>query len=711
MLLGIKMNWFSKLPIILMMVFFLFFGSKEVKSQMLEPVKWELSTANTENDGEYILIFKAKIDDGWKVYANDISDGVPIKTDILFDTLVGFELVGGVQQLGRVEGPEYEPLFEKDLKWFKKKAVFRQTIKILDPSATIKGYLEYMTCDATQCLAPTEVPFEYSLKGGSFQSTGISINENGEEVGENQEKGSSGIEFNYDWPNKFEEKGVNQNLWGFLIAGILSGLLALLTPCVFPMIPLTVSFFTKSSSTRAKGLSNALIYALSIIIIFLSLGFAITMIFGPDKLNEMASNNYFNLIFFVVFIFFALSFFGVFELTLPSKLVNKTDSMSDKGGLIGIFFMAFTLVLVSFSCTAPIVGTLLVLIADSGAFWAPLMGLLGFSLALAIPFALFAAFPGWLNSLPKSGGWLNTVKVSLGFVEVALAFKFLSVADLAYHWNFLTRDIFLALWIIIALLWGMYLIGKLRFANDPEIGHVSVTRLFFGIMAFAFGIYMVPGLWGAPVKLLSGIAPPQHYQEFSLGPTQFKIIQIEKSIAEISEHLNPTEKINENKFADLIPKSVLNVGECPHELPCEFDLQRGMIEARHQNKPLLVDFTGWSCVNCRKMEDNVWSNPKVWEIINEKYILISLYVDDKNSLPEQYWKSSYTNKEVKSIGKLWSNLQREWFNINSQPYYVLMGHDYTPLVWPQGYTPSVDDYVEYLENGVTAFEENQLASK
>ena len=691
--------------------------------QIFEPVKWEVSYSSTDVEGEYIIIFKAEIDENWKVYGNDIKDGGPIRTDILFEDIKGYRKIGGVEQLGRKEGPAYDPQFDMDLTWFKKKAVFRQTVKVTSGQATVKGFLEFMTCDDVKCLPPDEVPFEFVLKGSkaSTQTTDPSTDtdtdtgevtdtdtetDNGDDPDETVTENTEG-----DGPNTggaSSESGKSANLWGYLLLGIGGGLLALLTPCVFPMIPLTVSFFTKSSSTRRKGLMNAITYALSIILIFIGLGFIITLGFGPSALNAMASSNVFNVAFFVIFIIFAISFFGAFEITLPSRFVNNADAMSEKGGLIGIFFMAFTLVLVSFSCTMPIIGSLLVLIADSGAFWAPLMGLLGFSLALAIPFALFAAFPGWLNNLPKSGGWLNTVKVSLGFVELALAFKFLSVADLAYHWNFLTRDIFIAIWIIIAILLGVYLLGRLRFPGEPPVEHVGITRLFLAIASFAFAIYMVPGMWGAPVKMLSGLAPPQHYQEFSLHNIQFKLRQMESQLAELKEGDDESIK-HSTELAGFLPPDVINIGHCPHELSCYFDLDRGLAEAKRTNKPLLLDFTGWSCVNCRKMEDHIWSQDKVWAAINSKYVLVSLYVDDKSSLPEEFQVSKYTGNRVRTVGKLWSDLQRKWYNSNSQPYYVVLDHDLNKVIDPIGYTPNADNYLQYLNAGVDAFNQRQLA--
>ena len=437
----------------------------------------------------------------------------------------------------------------------------------------------------------------------------------------------------------FKEKEKDNSLWGFLLAGLGSGFLALLTPCVFPMIPLTVSFFTKGTKDRKKGLMNALTYALSIVVIFLGLGFLITYAVGPKCAECNGDSNIFNVAFFVIFIIFAISFFGAFEITLPSRFVNRVDSMSDQGGLIGIFFMAFTLVLVSFSCTAPIVGTMLVLIADSCQFWAPLMGLLGFSLALAIPFALFAAFPGWLSSLPKSGSWLNTVKVCLGFIELALAFKFLSVADLAYHWGFLTQGYFLIHLDHLCHLVGGVPHWQIAFQRRTCLGKRFHSPFVFWGIALAFAVYMIPGLWGAPVKLLSGIAPPSHYQEFTLNPIQYKMRQLEEKVDEVALAVNVPENKQAGEQAYLIPEEVINVGDCPHELPCYFDLDRGMAEAKRTGKPVLVDFTGWGCVNCRKMEDMVWSDPRIWELINDKYILVSLYVDDKSEFPDEFKKA------------------------------------------------------------------------
>jgi len=446
------------------------------------------------------------------------------------------------------------------------------------------------------------------------------------------------------------------------------------------MIPLTVSFFTKQSKTRAKGIRNALIYAASIIVIYVSLGLAITLILGPDALNAMASNGIVNLTFFFIFVVFAISFFGGFEIRLPNKWLNASDRASDKGGLIGIFFMAFTLSLVSFSCTGPIIGSLLVQAAVIGDVTGPAIGMFGFALALAMPFALFAAFPGWLNSLPKSGGWLNSVKVVLGFIELALAMKFLSSVDLAYHWGFLTREVFIAFWIVIFSLLGFYLLGKLRFPHDSEQKHTSISGLLFGILVFSFVVYLIPGMWGAPLKLISGFPPPAFYTE-----------------GWSSQISNPGVSQSNTVIAD-------NEFHCPHNLNCFHDYEEGMAYAKEVNKPVILDFTGWSCVNCRKMEDNVWSDKTVLNLLSNEYILISLYVDDKTKLPEsEQYISPTTGKKIKTIGNKWSDFQTTKYKTNSQPYYVLLNHSGQQLAPVKGYDTSIEGYVEFLKLGLYKF--------
>ena len=458
-------------------------------------------------------------------------------------------------------------------------------------------------------------------------------------------------------------------------------------PCIYPMIPLTVSFFTKKTGSRAKGIQSAIIYGLSIIVIYVALGLLITLIFGASALNEAASSATFNLLFFVMLIIFAVSFLGAFEITLPSSLVNKMDEKSNRSGFVGLFFMAFTLALVSFSCTGPIIGTLLVDAVSKGSYLGPAVGMLGFSSALAIPFTLFAIFPSWLKEMPKSGGWLNTVKVSLGFLELALAFKFLSNVDLAYHWGLFDRDIFLALWIIIFGVWGFYLLGKIRLSHDSEIAFVSLPRLFFSMLVLGFTLYMIPGLWGAPLKAISAWLPPQATQDFDLNTVQYQ---------------NSQNTTSANGFTGT--KKYASLFHAPHGLDAFYDYEQAVAYAKEINKPLLIDFTGWSCTNCRKMEASVWSDKEVLQILKRDYVLVSLYVDDKTALAEEeIYTSSFSGKTIKSVGNKWSDFQASKFGTNSQPYYVLMDHNGNTLVPPQAFNLDIDNYIEFLNSGTKAF--------
>lgn len=685
----------------------------------LEPVKWDVSATEGEN-GQYTLVFKASIDEGWKVYSQDHDTTAlikPIPLALYFEAESDVVLVGSTEELGKAKAVK-EFFFDCiTVKSYEKRVLLRQTIE--STASQVIGFFSYQTCDDAQCLPPTDVYFRFS--GGSIEVIEVDdelfdkaytqtsydpVDAKPKEGGPcDEEVVVTGPEEPTGAPIEEEE---SKGLWGLFILGLGGGLFALLTPCVFPMIPLTVSFFTKRSTDRRKGFANALLYAGSIIFIFLALGFVITYAFGPEKLNAMASNKWFNLAFFVVFIVFAISFFGAFELSLPSSWTTRTDAIADRGGLIGVFFMAFTLVLVSFSCTIPIVGTVLILIADSGQFWGPLLGMLGFSMALAIPFALFAAFPAWLNTLPKSGGWLNRIKVTLGFVELALAFKFLSVADLAYHWNFLTRDIFLAIWIIAATLLGFYLLGKIKLSGDSDSPHVGIPRLFFAILSFAFAVYMIPGLWGAPVNLLSGIAPPAHYQEFSLNHLDKKFMKLESQFDRLATRV-AGEELNDPRIAELKNRKVITevaAMHCPNELDCWFDYGKSLEAGAILDKPVLVDFTGWSCVNCRKMEDNVWSKDRVWKILNDEYVVVSLYVDDKTRLPEEARISPYTGNKVRRVGELWMDLTKTHYNQIAQPWYVLLdpANPDRPLQPPRGYTPNIEEYAQFLEAGVAEFE-------
>jgi thiol:disulfide interchange protein DsbD len=542
--------------------------------------------------------------------------------------------------------------------YFENSASFNQKIAILKGNSfKLDMDVTFMACNDEMCLPPTTQEFTIDVNAGSNDVSDVST------------------------IRDLAPKGNDLTGWAIFIAGFIGGLLALLTPCVFPMLPLTVSFFTKQSKTKAKGIRNALIYAVSIIVIYVSLGLAITFSLGPDALNALASNGIMNLAFFLVFVVFAASFFGAFEITLPGKWLNASDRAADKGGLIGIFFMAFTLSLVSFSCTGPIIGSLLVQAAVNGDVAGPAIGMIGFSLALALPFALFAAFPGWLNSLPKSGGWLNSVKVVLGFIELAFALKFLSSVDLAYHWGFLTREVFIALWIVIFGLLGFYLLGKIKLPHDSEQKHTSVGGLLMSVLVFGFVVYLIPGLWGAPLKKISGFPPPSFYTEGWSPQGQSGILSSTSNSI-----------ISDNEF------------HCPHDLNCFHNYDEGMAYAKKVNKPVILDFTGWSCVNCRKMEDNVWSDKTVLGLLRDDYVLISLYVDDKTVLPEnEQYISKTTNRKVKTVGNKWSDFETSRFKTNSQPYYALLDHGGNLLSSPKGYDPSVEGYTNFLNDGLKRF--------
>ncbi|MBB2147745.1 protein-disulfide reductase DsbD family protein [Pedobacter gandavensis] len=480
-----------------------------------------------------------------------------------------------------------------------------------------------------------------------------------------------------------------QGLTGIFIAGFIGGLAALLMPCIFPMLPLTVSFFTKGSQTKGKAVSRAMFYGLSIIVIYVVLGLLVTVIFGADALNSLSTNGIFNFLFFILLLIFAISFLGAFEITLPSSWVNKMDANSDKGGLAGLFFMAGTLALVSFSCTGPIIGTLLVQAATSGALLGPAIGMFGFSFALAIPFALFALFPSWLSALPKSGGWLNSVKVVLGFLELALAMKFLSNVDLAYHWNWFDREVFLVLWIVIFGLMGLYLLGKLKFSHDSPVNFISVPRLMIAIIVLSFSIYMVPGLWGAPLKSISAFLPPQATQDFDLyTPT----LTGGTSNTPVKHEEGP------HKYADIF--------HAPLNLNVFFDYEEGMAYAKKVNKPVMIDFTGHACVNCRQMEANVWPDKMVYSRLNNDFVIIQLYVDDKTELAQhEKFTSTFSGKAVNTIGNKWSDFQAAKFHSNSQPYYVLLGHDEKLLVQPTGANYNAEEYLKFLNSGLNNFNE------
>jgi thiol:disulfide interchange protein DsbD len=634
-------------------------------SQIHDPVKWSTSV-NKISDSEYDLIINASIEKSWHLYSQNVPEDGPIPTSFSFETTSDFELIGNVTE---EEGHTVDdPVFNMRIKYFENSATFKQRLKVLtENSFQIKGEVEFMVCDDSNCLPPTYVDLNFSV---SPKSTKIEATQQA------------------NVPEKNKNKSSDKSLLTIFIIAFFSGFAALLTPCVFPMIPMTVSFFTKQSKSKAAGIKNAVIYGISIVIIYVVLGIIVSAVFGADALNALSTNVWFNIIFFLLLVIFAVSFLGAFEITLPSSWGTKVDAQADKGGIIGIFFMALALAIVSFSCTGPIVGTLLVEAAAGGSQVGPIVGMLGFSLALAIPFALFAAFPGWLNSLPKSGGWLNTVKVVLGFLELALAFKFLSNADLVLQLHWLEREVFLAIWIAIFGALAFYLFGKIQLPHDSPITHISVGRLSLGLVTLAFTIYMIPGLWGAPLNLISAFPPAQHYSESPYGVGFTKLGSGSSAASESHGDVPDGAHIM-----------------APHNILAFNDYDKGLAYAKEVGKPVMIDFTGHACVNCRKMEQNVWAKDKVLQVLKNEVVLISLYVDDKRKLEEgeQLESKLRPGKKLKYIGQKWSEFQTIKYGANAQPFYVLMDHNEQNLIDPVAYTPDVDEYYNWLKEGIAKF--------
>ncbi len=641
------------------------------QAQIENPVKWSYSAQKTGKNEANILI-KADIQKGWHLYSQFIEDGGPIPTSFIFSPSNDYQLLGKVG-----ESPKaviaFDPNFGMKIAWHETQVTFTQKIKTTSDKFTLKGVLEYTVCNDNKCLPPTEQEFSI-LVDVSVAATLAPV--------DTSPPGLVNTSPKLEEPKTIVNPENSDSLWAIFIAGFFGGLAAFFMPCIYPMIPLTVSFFTKKSGSRAKGIRSAALYGFFIVAIYVSLGLVITLLFGTSALNEAASSATFNLLFFGLLFIFALSFLGAFEITLPAALVNKMDAESNRSGLIGLFFMSFTLALVSFSCTGPIIGTLLVDAVSKGAYLGPAMGMFGFSLALAIPFTLFAIFPSWLKEMPKSGGWLNTVKVSLGFLELALAFKFLSNVDLAYHWGILNRDIFLIIWIVIFAFWGLYLLGKIKLAHDSDLSFISLSRLLFAMLIWGFTLYMVPGLWGAPLKAINAWLPPASTQEFDLYIKQFTTTTTTESTTK--------------KYANLF--------HAPYGLNAYYDYEEGLAAAKQQNKPILLDFTGWSCTNCRKMEASVWADAEVLKRLKNDYILISLYVDDKTALIEnEKYTSTFSGRTIKTIGQKWSDFQASTFGTNSQPYYVLLDADGKQLVVPQAFNLDISNYIRFLDSGKSAF--------
>ena len=674
----------------LLFPFVLLLFAVAVQAQIQDPVKFNSELKILAAD-EAEVVFTAAIDKGWHVYSTDLGDGGPISANFNVEKIFGAEVVGKLKPVGK-EISTFDKLFEMKVRYFENTAQFVQKLKLTGGAYQLEGYLEYGACNDENCLPPTQVPFQFSgkVEGAAKEAAAATAEMKAETQSAEQETAADTVsvaaiggadgptEINVTdkvdlWKpviNELQSLGETTSQedmsWIYIfITGFAGGLLALFTPCVWPIIPMTVSFFLKRSKDKKKGIRDAWTYGASIVVIYVTLGLAITLIFGASALNALSTNAVFNILFCLMLVVFAASFFGAFEITLPSKWSTAVDSKAEAtSGLLSIFLMAFTLSLVSFSCTGPIIGFLLVQVSTTGSVVAPAIGMLGFAIALALPFTLFALFPSWLKSMPKSGGWMNIIKVTLGFLELAFALKFLSVADLAYGWRILDRETFLALWIVLFALLGFYLLGKIKFPHDDDDSKVSVPRFFMALASLAFAVYMVPGLWGAPLKAVSAFAPPMQTQDFNLYNNEVHA-----------------------KFDD-------------------YDL--GMEYARQHGKPVMLDFTGYGCVNCRKMELAVWTNPKVSDIINNDYVLITLYVDNKTPLPSPVKiVENGTERTLRTVGDKWSYLQRVKFGANAQPFYVLIDNEGKPLNKSYSYDEDIPKYIEFLQTGLENYKKEK----
>ncbi len=651
------------------------------KAQILEPVQWTVETEKL-NKNEYNIVFKAEIEDHWHLYSQYTPFGGPMPLYFEFTDTLGIERIGGVVEPKAII--KYSDIFEIDEHFFENEAVFTQKVKLVDDAATVAGVITGQACKES-CV---QLTYDFEVQLGEPAV-----------VKDATEESSAG----------------GESLWALIIEAIIWGFAALMTPCVFPMVPMTVSFFLHGDENKAVGRFKAIMYYVFIVALYtlpIAAIILITWIFGGDSVtadifNWISTSWVTNILFFIVFMVFAASFFGAFEIQLPSSWVNKSDSkQSSSKGLGGVFFMALTLVLVSFACTGPIVGTVLIK-STSGEFWTPIITMMVFAMAFGLPFALCALFPSLLQNMPQSGGWLNSVKVVLGFVEIALGFKFLSVADQTYHWGLLDREVYLAIWIVVFTLLGLYLLGKIKFAHDSDVQHLSVFRLILCIVVFTFVVYMIPGMWGAPLKALSGYLPPQQTMDFDLkrinqenadkviNYVDAKMSNLSVQAEQLDKKVSAAVLCEEPKYADIF--------HLPHGLKGYYDYEQALACAKAQNKPIYIDFTGHGCVNCREMEANVWSDPRVLEMLRNDYVIVALYVDDKTKLPEEEWIIGSDGKEKKSIGRVNADFQISKFNTNAQPYYCLMGHNGELLVDPRAYDLDRDAFVDFLKKGVENF--------
>lgn len=677
--------------------FFLSILTFSAYSQIHQPVKWVISCSEIGKNGDAVLTFKSTTDEGWHIYDQELPEDGPRSTSFNFEKLENVKIIGKVAA-NKKAIEKFEPLYQMNLRWFEETTTFTQHIKVTDPNNyEIDGYVEYMACNDNNCLPPTSESFHFENHNKSTVATKPVVIAPNPTSAENDQKieikdttqnqttvlfpmGNLNDNAEVDWwtpqietLNEFVE-GTNaltaqeDSLWFIFWIGFLGGLVAIITPCVWPIIPMTVSFFLKNGNDSKRGKKAAFTYGLSIIAIYLCLGIFITLLFGADALNSLSTNNFFNLFIFALLVLFAISFFGGFDLALPATWSTKLDNKADKtSGILSILLMALTLVIVSFSCTGPLIGTLLVHVSTDGNILAPTIGMLGFAIALAGPFTLFAFFPSWLKNLPRSGGWLNTVKVLLGFFELAFSLKFLSVADLSYGWHILDREVFIVLWIVIFLFAGLYLLGKIKMKGDDDINTISVPRIFAAGFCFSFMIYLVPGLFGAPLKAISAFAPPMWTQDLNLyNETQAKFTSYEE----------------------------------------------GMKYAKEHQKPVLVDFTGYGCVNCREMEAKIWNNAEVSNLLEEDYVLISLYVDDKRKLAEpMVVTENDKEKKLRTIGEKWSYLQRHKFGANAQPFYVILNNKGEVISQPIAYTKNSLDFIQFLKRGLNNYKNERNTEK
>ena len=673
-------------------------------TQILTPVKWSFKVEQSKPD-EATLLLTATIDHGWHIYSrvNPLPPNGPVGTTFTFNKSKDYQLIGNVIEPTPIK--ETDSQFDNQtLRYFNTKAVFKQKIKVFGKTDfQVTGLLEFMCCDNGQCIPPSDVDYTFDIKGnpkGGETATPVAVI---------QSKGDSSIKSNDSGkvvkvlPAKPKTEGKAEgmdkaklySLLMFFLFAFGGGLVAIVTPCVFPMIPMTVTFFMHDSGNKRKARFQAIVYSLSIILIYTLIGTILALTLGANFANFLSTHWIPNIFFFLIFMIFAASFLGMFEITLPGWMVSKADKQADKGGVLGSFFMAFTLVLVSFSCTGPIVALILVKSAG-GEVLLPIVGMLGFSIAFALPFGVFAFIPSLLASLPKSGGWLNSVKVVLGFIELAFGLKFLSIPDQTYHWHLLDREVYLAFWIVICILLGFYLLGKLKFRHDSDVPVIGVPRLILAIITFTFVVYMIPGMWGAPLKALAGYLPPQQSLDFDLPA----IIHNEVKAISVGSSTKNTSLCDEPKYKDLF--------ELPHQLEGYFDYKQALACSRKQNKPLFIDFTGISCVNCREMEARVWVDPAILKRLRENFIITALYVDDKTEVPQNEWVTSkYDGKVKKTIGKIYADLQIARFNVNAQPYYVLLDTTGNLLTTPQAYDLNVNKFIKFLDTGLQNFKNQQ----